>query len=263
MANMGDSGFCITLPCNASMSVYPDNQISNYRTKLAKPIDLKGDWEVGLVEFQYPRTWKTFDDADATFIVNDKKLGKTTQITLPTGYYNNISMLIGEINFHLTTHSIVLGYDQIRHKVYIKTRPGVGLIFDGKLAIILGLKPGVMLESAVVKTSDQETFQKQYAPHVADIYGAFYTFYVYTDIIDYQTVGDSFVPLLRCVHISGNNNDVVTVRYNKPHYVSTTKTHITDIAIEVKTDQNQHVNFSYGKVVAKLHFRPVKHPIRF
>ena len=51
MTNMDNNGFCIILPCNSSTSVYPDNQISNYRTKLAKPIDWKGDWEVGLVEF--------------------------------------------------------------------------------------------------------------------------------------------------------------------------------------------------------------------
>ena len=120
-----------------------------------------------------------------------------------------------------------------------------------------------MLESASKTDRDQEGFQKQYAPHPADIYGGFYTLYVYTDIIEYQTVGDSFVPLLRCVHIAGDIHDVVTVRYDKPHYVSATKTHISDITIEVKTDQNQHVNFSYGKVVAKLHFRPVKQPTGF
>ncbi|KAL7868679.1 hypothetical protein SRHO_G00100630 [Serrasalmus rhombeus] len=63
--------------------------------------------------------------------------------------------------------------------------------------------------------------------------------------------------------ISGANNDAVTIRYSKPHYASTTKTHINDIAIEVKADQNQQVKCSYGKVIAKLHFRPVKHPVRF
>lgn len=36
-----------------------------------------------------------------------------------------------------------------------------------------------------------------YAPHQCDINGGFYTMYVYTDIIQYQTVGDSYVPLLR------------------------------------------------------------------
>ena len=39
---MGDDEFYITLPCNSSRSVYPDNEISNYRTKLSRPLILKG-----------------------------------------------------------------------------------------------------------------------------------------------------------------------------------------------------------------------------
>jgi hypothetical protein len=46
---MAEGGFYVTLPCNTSLSVYPDNKISNYRTRLATPINIKGEWEVGLV----------------------------------------------------------------------------------------------------------------------------------------------------------------------------------------------------------------------
>lgn len=74
--------------------------------------------------------------------------------------------------------------------------------------------------------------------HNADIYSGFYTMYVYTNIIDYQRGGDSFVPLFRCVHIMGENNKVVTLTYEKP--VRSAKDHITDINVEVKSDQNKH-----------------------
>lgn len=33
---------------------------------------------------------------------------------------------------------------------------------------------------------------------------------------------------------------------------------ITEITTQVKDNENQDVRFSYGKVCAKLHFRPVK-----
>ncbi len=82
--------------------------------------------------------------------------------------------------------------------------------------------------------------------------------YIYTDIIEYQSVGDSYVPLLRTVHVEGASNDFVSVRFDKPHYAPVNKSNFTDICIEVKDDQNKHVRFTYGKVVAKLHFRPVK-----
>ncbi len=95
-----------------------------------------------------------------------------------------------------------------------------------------------------------------YAPHQCDINAGFYTMYAYTDIIQYQAVGDSYVPLLRCVHITGKGNDVVIARYDNPHYASISKDHITRIVIELKDDQNHEVPFSYGKVIVKLHFKP-------
>ena len=82
------------------------------------------------------------------------------------------------------------------------------------------------------------------------IYGGFYTLFVYTDIIEHQVVGDHFVPLLRCVHISGEDRDVVTTSYDKVHHVQVSKSYISDIDIEVKTDQNLSVPFKYGKIVA-------------
>ncbi len=67
---MGEGGFHVTLPCNASMYIYPDNRISNYKTRLARSMNLKRPWEVGLIEFYHPVTWYTFNDEDAAFIIN-------------------------------------------------------------------------------------------------------------------------------------------------------------------------------------------------
>ena len=50
--------FHMTLPSNASLELYPDNSLASYRTKLPERVDLDGDnWEVGLSEIQYARTW--------------------------------------------------------------------------------------------------------------------------------------------------------------------------------------------------------------
>ncbi len=82
--------------------------------------------------------------------------------------------------------------------------------------------------------------------------------YIYTDMIEYQSVGDSYVPRLRTVHIEGASNNFVSVRFDNLHYAPVNKSNITDICLEVKNCQNKHVRFTYGKVAAKLHFRPVK-----
>ena len=280
---MAEGGFYVTLPCNASRSVYPDNTISNYRTRMATPINIKGEWEVGLVQIEYPRSWYTFNSKDAVFEINiepitvddekntnnirrgvDVKKTELSRLRIPikTGYYDKVPSVVSVINDLLAPHGS-FGYDVVKNKVFLKAKPNISITFHGKLAIILGLKPGVPIgDSMRQKTNPGKTnFEKDvvtYAMHQADIHGGFYTLYIYTDIIRYQSVGDAFVPLLECVQITGDNNNTVSVRYDKPHYASVNKSVITDIAIEVKDDQNHHIPFSYGKVCIKLHFRPVK-----
>lgn len=283
---MIEEGFYITLPCNASRVVYPENRISNYRTRLGKTINLKGPWEVALAEFEYPISWHTFNEEDASFIINcDQKLlqpvagehfnvsdginihidnkAQTIPVlrnSLKSGYYEDVPFLLREINASLPpqTH---LGYDHIRNKVFLKSSQRISLTFYGKLAVILGVQPGVSIETTphIHEGQEPRAVTIVYAPYQSDIRGGFYTLYLYTDIIDYQSVGDVFVPLLTTVHIDGEPNKIVSVRYDKPHYVRVNKSTITEITIEVKDDQNQDVRFTYGKVVAKLHFRPVKH----
>lgn len=255
---------------------------------LARTINLKGEWEVGLIEYEYPKSWYTFPEEDSAYIVKKGQntleegiaqipehyaVGDGNKIhinngsrrvsklcnTLKTGYYEDVLFLIREINTTLPP-GMTLGYDHVKNRVFLKAPPKMSLTFYGKLAVILGLNPGVSIESAdhANKDYDGGVAAMTYAPHQADINGGFYSLYIYTDIIQYQSVGDAYAPLLRCVHIDGENNKIVSVRYDKAHYVPVNKSTITDITIEVKDDQNQNVRFTYGKVSAKLHFRPVK-----
>lgn len=131
---MSEGGFYITLPCNASMDVYPDNRISNYKTRLARSMNLKGQWEVGLIEFYYPISWYTFNEEDAAFIINtdpnilgyderhykedsdviiyikEKNLQNVSKVcnTLKPGYYEDVLFLVREINANLPS-KVTLG----------------------------------------------------------------------------------------------------------------------------------------------------------
>lgn len=42
--------FYVTLPSDSSLSYFSENKISHYVTQLPTTLDLKGEWEVGLVE---------------------------------------------------------------------------------------------------------------------------------------------------------------------------------------------------------------------
>ena len=81
------------------------------------------------------------------------------------------------------------------HKcVQISGDAGGGKKTSGNLAYMLGMGP------------NKWTYVKdKLFPFPADVHAGFYSIFVYTDIMSYQRVGDSCVPLLRTVHIHGKD----------------------------------------------------------
>lgn len=51
--------FQVTLPSNSSREYFPRNRSSDFTTQLAVPLELEGEWEVAIVDIQYPICWKT------------------------------------------------------------------------------------------------------------------------------------------------------------------------------------------------------------
>ena len=256
---MDGQGFYITLPSNSSIDVYPANKIWNYKTKLAKPIILNEPYEVGLIELQYPRNWHSFSMDDGWVSFTDHKDGRSVNYNLPTGHYDSITKIIKELNSIIAgdpiTKRVTAMYNAIKNKIFFMGAEGMTVIFRGRLALILGFDPNESFEIL-------QNQGVQYAPHYADLYGGRYEIYVYTNIVDYQLVGDSYVPLLRRINIADETRRIPNVCYDKPHYTPLANAVLDDIEISLKTDQNQYVPFTFGKVNVKLHFRPVRHNVR-
>lgn len=240
--------FYLTLPSNASKEMFPGNQISNFTTKLAKPIDLKGDWEVALTEIQYPHTWDTFENEDVRFTIVRKK-ESAHDLTFPPGHYDNIRDVVDAINKSISNiteyNDLRLTYDARQRKVVFRNIQEYGILVRDKLARVLGLTPNVHHVGSMDKA-------------FTDVHGGFYTLFVYCDIIEHQRVGDSYVQLLRCVENTGKNNSMINIIYTKPDYITVSKQHFDTITIEVKDDQDKNVRFKVGKLIAKLHFRQRK-----
>jgi len=51
--------FYLTLPSNSSQQFFPENTLTEFTTKLSSTIELNGEWEVGLAEIMFPRSWYT------------------------------------------------------------------------------------------------------------------------------------------------------------------------------------------------------------
>lgn len=102
---------------------------------------------------------------------------------------------------------------------------------------------------------------KRFAPYPSDLNVGLYNLYVYTDIIQYQPVGDIYSPQLVVVKADGTFGEMVNVRYNKIHYLPQARHYSKNICIEIKSDGDRCMDFSYGKVIVKLHFKPSVVPL--
>lgn len=244
-------GFYVTLPSNASAGLFPNNTASCYTTDLAKPIELNGQWMVGLCETMYPHTWYNLPQ-DSGYIemahIDDEQTIYSSKFTRG-GWYNRPKDLLEEIVPVLRKHDPAADatFNNTSRRIDFKGHGQHRIRVPAPLSYMLGLKANVWW-----------TLSNRPGTYPCDLKSGVYNLFVYTDIIQYQAVGDSYSPLLGTVKVSGDFGDMINVRTNPIHYKPVSKNYIKSIRIEIKTDYNQCVNFIYGKSIIKLHFRPVK-----
>lgn len=76
------SSFKLYLPSNACPYIYPDNSPTDFRTVFDKPIELEGNWEVGLESICYSSN--IVDDTEPAYMT--LKVGKVTRPLLSNEY---------------------------------------------------------------------------------------------------------------------------------------------------------------------------------
>ena len=97
-------------------------------------------------------------------------------------------------------------------------------------------------------------FRKE-ADDVVSMNRGFDTIYVYTDGVESRIVGDSLVPLLRALPVSGRHGVTVSDRFTNIHYVPLLYSHFKSIEMDIRDDTGRRVPFDYGRVTVSLHFR--------
>lgn len=247
-------GFYITLPSNASLNVFKNNTASRFQVDLAQHINLEGPWQVALTEISYPHTWfnipidKGFFEWRIQPHESDTLEPVVNRQRIRGGYYSELGQFRKEMNAFLKKigSDVQMGYVNIQKRYEYYAGGVYQLRFFAPVAYILGVNPGEWI-----------LFDERLATHPADIKAGFYHLFCYSGIVKHQVVGDAYAPLLRIVDVKGTYGDVITQHFNPPYYLPVAKNHIENISVEIKTDQNQPIDFTFGKTVVKLHFRPV------
>jgi len=83
------------------------------------------------------------------------------------------------------------------------------------------------------------------------------TFFVYSDILEPQIVGDTVAQLLRTVPTSSYNTGYTSVNFESPHYIKLCSTRISTINIKILDSLGHKIQFQnhLTRVLVKLHFR--------
>ena len=260
--------FYITLPSNT----VGDNLSSDFRVHLPDTVHLNGEWEVGLAEIMYVKSWNNLTQTGIQ-LGFELSNGVNVWMRVPNGHYDSVEHLIQAIHntvkeysdehktpfkgekeepYHALVaklpQSIRFGYDNILKCVVIKmnTKYVHEVKIYGALQYMLGFSINFLYGSTEI------------ASYPVDIRGGIDALYVYCDLVENTVVGNIRAPLLRAVPVRGTYGDVVDEIYQALHYMPLLKKEFNSVEITIKDDQNRLIPFAYGKTIVKLHFRKRK-----
>ena len=227
------------------MSLHPGNTLTKYITALPQRVRLVGQWECGLVEIQYPHSWYNVRRDNAWFaVVSGSDHSVIRRGRIERGFYDRPEKLVGAINKILkhdgVGQGVTLTYSKITQKVTAQLDPGV--IFSMDMRNILGFDQSFLTETAEAQS-------------VVDMAQGFYSLYVYTNVVEPRVVGDTVVPLLRIVPLTGRHGAVVSKSFDNVQYVPVLHKEFGTVEVDIRDDAGRSVPFERGKVTVTLHFR--------
>lgn len=279
---MAPNQFYITLPSSANLDLYPENTLSKYITELYNTIDLEKDkYEVGMCQFTFNgkiynienkvHLFTVYRTAYSMNIVKDiekekhvKKLVANeksfyyTEIYLKPGFYNDINDIIKVINKQLSSNKLSEGviFKYVTdHQMECKITPKYGRLSRKNFRIL----PETNLFKKINRPENIPVPNYSFNYFDIDISTILATpklCFIYSNLIEFQYVGDSLTQLLRIVEIENPNiTNSINIIYNTIHYVPVRESILKRIEINIKTVEGYSYPFDFGHLLIKLHFR--------
>jgi hypothetical protein len=278
------------------MHYYADNTLSKYTTRLQKDIALTGDWEIGLSEISFSKTWfNVIDQKEPAMVIrcnecrNARGHGSAAQriggdmlefpILLQIGHYETVDALLEHINESIRNR---LSSFRDRFGPPGSSHPTVQILSEATFPVItynlLTKRASVFVHKMFAVTLTEHMsrllgFGKKQNPLTAsakeessvivarrpiDMQIGLQHVHVYTDVAEDIPVGDTCAPLLRIVNAEGKHGHVIHRVYDRPRYIPVQKKHFDSISIHIYDDLGKPVLFEYGKVITVVHLRQAK-----
>ena len=179
-------------------SAQPDNTLSSFTNFLPEQLNLDGQWEVAISEISYPSMYQNV--TEEKFMLFDQKRSKSSEFCyLEPGLYPSItdiveamSILIQERHNHSENFiKVKVSRRTQKVEIYLSNEASCLAFFSTDLGHIFGSNVrnefGVMLKG-------KGPHKPEFANHIVRIHSLM----IYTDLTEYNIVGDTKTPLLRC-----------------------------------------------------------------
>jgi hypothetical protein len=285
------------------MQVFPNNTLCCYTAKLPQAIQLdhEAGWEVALVEMIHPTQIKNIVENQNTVLIevydtevqknmderravadfmktkNSETHRTTYQLNIPAGYYFSgqhlVNTLAERFNFMFekalekARKSVKIEYHKIARRLMIKFQEDkvLAITFCPELYHILGGDPKLIkVKNEIPAVTGNLDFAK-YFRFPVEMNQGLNLIFVYSDVVEYNVVGHTSVPLLRVIPFKvdsatsadeeGGNTYHIHREFVHPHYLPVSKSYFDTVNITIKGDLGQNIPFTQGKVTVKLHFR--------
>ena len=183
---------------NASGQIFPDNTLSSFTKFLSVQLNLDGQSEVAISEISYPSMYQNVTEGNSMFF--DKKRSKSSDCYYQEpGLYPSITDIVEAMNILIQdrhNHS----ENCIKVKVSRRTQKvGIYLANEESGLAFFSTDLGNIFRSNV--GNEIGLMMRRKGPHkpefACDIV-RIHSLMIYTDLIDYNIVGNTNVPLLRC-----------------------------------------------------------------
>ncbi|GFW73973.1 uncharacterized transposon-derived protein F54H12.3 [Trichonephila clavipes] len=105
---------------------------------------------------------------------------------------------------------------------------------------------------------DEEIKGNMKSEFVADTWSNFSVFYVYSDLISLQIVGDTQAPLLRIVRTKGKDGETISQYYDRPQYLPLVRHSFQTVQSELRLNSGDFVPFERGQIGSGLtHYKGI------
>jgi len=141
------------------MDYYPQNTVAQYTTKVTSPVELDGEWDVGLTEIPFPFDIQNVTKGCCYFYISQIGFTCSTKITLPDRHYRRLQ----EINQHMKVSTMLqlrlssiekapinFSFSRQHNQVRMNLTENATVEFGVVLARLLGFRHGITYYNASV-----------------------------------------------------------------------------------------------------------------